>query len=155
MKKIVGAVVALLAAAVAVVAMVTSGGSASASRRPPVAYDCQGTHQAQTRPAEILLDCLSGNVLVKTPAWRYWTATSARSSEATLWVSKCRPNCAAGHYRKYAASLVLYRTRSVHGRDYYTRMRLQYTHNGPRTYTYSWGTYPSATLPGWIGGPSR
>src|SRR2546421_594155 len=82
-----------------------SGGSASASRRPPVAYDCQGTHQGQTRPAEILLDCLSGNVMVKTPAWRYWTATSARSSGATLWVNKCRPNCAAGHYRKYAASL--------------------------------------------------
>jgi hypothetical protein len=155
MKKIVGAVVALLAAAVAVMALVTSGGSASASRRPPVAYDCQGTHQGQTRPAEILLDCLSGNVMVKTPAWRYWTATSARSSGATLWVNKCRPNCAAGHYRKYAASLVLYRMRSVHGRGYFTRMRLQYTHNGPRKYTYRWATYPGATLPGWIGGPSR
>ena len=88
MKKIVGIVVAVavLAGAVVAAALVTSAGSASASKTAPVAYDCQGTRQGQTRPAEILLDCLSGNVLVKTPGWRYWTATSARSGSATLWV---------------------------------------------------------------------
>ena len=31
---------------------------------------------------------------------------------------------------------------------------LRYTHNGARDYTYRWGTYPGATLPGWIGGPT-
>jgi hypothetical protein len=142
---------ALLAALI--VALVTSADSASAARRPPVAYDCQGSHDGQVRPADVLLDCLSGNVIVKTPAWRYWTGTSARSGRATLWVNECRPDCAAGHYRKYPASLVLYRVRSIHGRGYYTRMRLQYTHNKPRSYTYRWGKYPGATLPGWIGGP--
>ena len=157
MNKIVGIVLALLGGsallAALVAAPVMSAGSASAASRLPVAYDCQGTHHGQIRPAEVLLDCLSGNVMVKTPAWRRWTGGSARSRRATLWVNKCRPNCAAGHYRKYAADLVLYRVRSVRGRGYFTRMRLQYTHNGPRKYTYRWGTYPGATLPGWIGGP--
>jgi hypothetical protein len=157
MNKIVGIILALIGAAalVAVIAaaVVTSAGPASAAGRLPVAYDCQGSHHGQIRPADIFLDCLSGNVLVKTPAWRYWTGTSARSRGATLWVNKCRPSCAAGHYRKYAASLVLYRVRSVHGRGHYTRMRLQYTHNKPRSYTYRWGMYRGATLPGWIGGP--
>lgn len=157
MNKIIGLILALLGGsallATLVAVLVTSAGSASAARRPPVAYDCQGSHNGQLRPAGILLDCLSGNVIVKTPAWQYWTGTSARSSRATLWVNKCRPSCAAGNYRRYPASLVLYRTRSVHGRSYYTRMRLQYTHNGPRSYTYRWARYPGATIPGWIGGP--
>ncbi len=153
MNKIAGFILALIGAAALVAALVTSAESASAAARLPVAYDCQGTHNGQVRTTMVFLDCLSGNVLVKAPAWRYWTGTSARSRSATLWVNKCRPSCAAAHYRKYAASLVLYRVRSAHGRGYYTRMRLQYTHNTPRSYTYRWGTYPGATLPGWIGGP--
>jgi hypothetical protein len=153
MNKIAGIILALIGAAALVAALVTSAESASASGPLPVAYNCQGTHHGQVRATMVFLDCLSGNVLVKTPTWRDWTGTSARSSGATLWVNKCRPNCAAAHYRKYAASLVLYRVRSAHGRGYYTRMRLQYTHNKPRSYTYRWGTYPGATLPGWIGGP--
>jgi hypothetical protein len=153
MKKIFGVILALVAGSALAAAIVTSGGSAAAARRPPVAYDCQGTHQGQVRPGEVLLDCLSGNVLVKTPVWGDWTGTSARSGRATLWVNTCRPDCAAGHYRKYAATLALYRVRSVHGRGYYTRMQLDYLHNGARHYTYRWGTYPGATIPGWIGGP--
>jgi hypothetical protein len=154
MKKIVGVVLALLLAGAAVAAaLVTSSSPASAARRPPLAYDCQGSRHGQARPSEILLDCMSGNVFVKTPGWSYWTAVSARSRNAVLWVNTCRPDCAAGHYRTYGAHLSLYRVRSVHGSRYFTRMRLQYSHHGPRTYTYRWGTYPGATIPGWIGGP--
>jgi hypothetical protein len=154
MKKITGVILALLVAGSALTAaLVTSAGSAVAARRPPVAYDCQGWQHGQVQPGQILLDCLSGNVIVKTPAWKYWTGVSARSGGAVLWVNTCKPDCAAGHYRKYAASLVLYRMRSSHGSGHYTRMRLQYSHNGPRKYTYRWGTYPGASIPGWIGGP--
>jgi hypothetical protein len=154
MKKIIGVILALLLAGSALAAaLVTSAGSASAAKRPPVAYDCQGSHQGQKRPGEILLDCLSGNVIVKTPAWKYWTSVSARSDGATLLVNTCRPDCAAAHYRKYPASLAFSRVRTSHGTGYYTRMQLQYSHNGPRRYTYRWGTYPGASIPGWIGGP--
>ena len=154
MKKIVGVVLALLLAGAAVTAaLVTSSSPASAARRSAVAYDCRGSHHGQIRPDQVLLDCMSGNVLVKTPAWRYWTAVSARSRDAVLWVNTCRPDCAAGHYRKYPAQLVFYRARDSHGTGHYTRMQLRYSHNGPRKYTYRWGTYPGASIPGWIGGP--
>ena len=116
MKKIVGVVLALLLAGAAVAtALVTSSSPASAARRSAVAYDCRGSHHGQIRPDQVLLDCMSGNVLVKTPAWRYWTAVSARSRDAVLWVNTCHPDCAAGHYRKYPAQLVLYRARDSHG----------------------------------------
>ena len=132
-----------------------AGQSDAAARQPAVAYDCHGQHQGQVRFAETILDCLSLGVFVKTPAWKYWTATSARTRTATLWVDNCQPNCVAGTFRKYPATLVLYRPRTTHGTAYFTRMRLQYRHGGPRKYTFRWGTYPGATLPGWIGGPQN
>ncbi len=153
MNRIVGAVLALLAGSALIAGLITYAVSASAASRLPVAYDCQGSHHGQKRPSDVLLDCLSGNVIVKTPAWKNWTPASAQSSHATLLVNTCRPDCAAGHYRNYPASLTLYRVRTSHGTDYYTRMQLQYRHNGPRKYTYRWGTYPGASIPGWIGGP--
>ena len=93
MKKIIGVILALLLAGSALAtALVTSAGSASAARRSAVAYDCQGWHNGQTRPGEVLLDCLSGNVIVQTPSWKYWTGISARSSDAVLWVNTCKPD---------------------------------------------------------------
>jgi hypothetical protein len=108
----------------------------------------------------MLIDCLSGNVFVRTPSWAYWTAEAAKTSQpghartAVLWVNTCKPDCAAGNYRKYRAVLSFFRPQTANGTRYYTRMRLRYTHNGARDYTFRWGTYPGATLPGWIGGPS-
>ena len=132
---------------------------ASAARRP-VAYDCRGRHDGQVQPGTVFIDCLSGNVFVKTPSWAYWTAEASKTSQpghartAMLWVNTCKPDCAAGNYRRYKAVLSFFRPRTADGLRYYTRMRLRYTHNGARDYTYRWGTYPGATLPGWIGGPT-
>jgi hypothetical protein len=166
MNRFTGTVTAALCGSAAVVGLVISAGTpaAAASQRaaarpsavtqqPAVAYDCHGQHQGQVRPAETIIDCLSLGVYVKSPSWKYWTVTSARTRTATLWVDTCKPDCATGAFRKYPATLVLYRPRSGHGTRYFTRMRLQYRHNGPRRYTFRWGTYPGATLPGWIGGP--
>jgi hypothetical protein len=166
MNRFTGTVAAALSGSAAALVFVTSAGAsvqaagqhaaarpAAATRQPAVAFDCHGQHQGQVRPAETFIDCLSLGVYVKTPSWKYWTTTSARSRTATLWVDSCKPNCATGAFRKYPATLVLYRPRTAHGTRYFTRMRLQYRHNGPRKYTFRWGTYPGATLPGWIGGP--
>ncbi|HEX6855471.1 MAG TPA: hypothetical protein VF204_09270 [Streptosporangiaceae bacterium] len=135
--------------------------SASASAAPrPVAFDCKGQHDGQVQPGTVYLDCMSGNAFVKTPSWAYWTAEAAKTSQpgqprtAVLWVNTCTPMCAAGHYRKYKAVLSFFRPRTANGTRYYTRMRLRYTHGSARDYTFRWGTYPGATLPGWIGGPS-
>lgn len=134
--------------------------TAAPAARPPVAYDCRGRHDGQVRPGTVFIDCLSGNVFVKTPSWAYWTAAAAKTTQpghartAVLWVNTCKPDCAAGNYRRYKAVLSFFRPRTTDGTRYYTRMRLRYTHNGARDYTYHWGTYPGATLPGWIGGPA-
>lgn len=51
--------------------------------------------------------------------------------------------------------MTLYRVRSRHGVPYYSRLRLHYRHDGPRTYTFRWARYPGASIPVWTGGPSR
>jgi len=126
----------------------------------PVAFDCRGQHGGQAQPRTVYLDCLSGNVYVKAPSWAYWTAEAAKTSQpghartAVLWVNTCKPDCAASNYRKYPAVLSFFRPRTANGIRYFTRMRLRYTHGSARDYTFRWGTYPGATLPGWIGGPT-
>jgi len=125
-----------------------------ASARPlPVAYDCLGWREGQVKASTIALSCF-GSVVVKVAAWRYWTGISARSAMATLGVDQCKPNCGTGKFRKYAATVVLYRVRSHDGVAYYSRLRLQYRHGGPRSYTYRWARYSGATLPVWVGGPT-
>ncbi|MEP7025503.1 MAG: hypothetical protein ABJB47_17235 [Actinomycetota bacterium] len=181
MNRLAGAVLALFCGSAAVTGLVTVAGPAAAAtgraalpgqaaatgkpatgkpaaqkpalRQPAVAYDCHGQHQGQVRAPEVIVDCLFGNVFVRTPSWKYWTAISARTATATLWANNCKPNCAAGTFRKYPATLVLYRPRTAAGTRYFTRMRLEYQHNGPRSYTFRWGVLPGATLPGWNGGP--
>ena len=126
----------------------------------PVAFDCRGQHGGQAQPRTVYLDCLSGNVYVKAPSWAYWTSAAAKTSQpghprtAVLWVNTCKPDCAASNYRKYPAVLSFFRPRTANGIRYFTRMRLRYTHGSARDYTFRWGTYPGATLPGWIGGPT-
>ena len=155
--------VILAACCAAVVACGTAAPVSAVSHRAatrPVAFDCQGRHDGQAQPGTVYLDCLSGNVFVKTPSWAYWTAAAAKTSQpghartAVLWVNSCKPGCAAGNYRKYRAVLSFFRPRTANGTRYYTRMRLRYTHGSARDYTFRWGTYPGATLPGWIGGPT-
>jgi|SRR5450755_2280669 hypothetical protein len=123
------------------------------ARPLPVAYDCLGWRKGQVKVGAIALSCF-GSVVVKVAAWQYWTGVSARSATATLGVDLCKPNCGTGKFRKYAATVVLYRVRSHDGVAYYSRLRLRYRHGGPRSYTYRWARYPGATIPVWTGGPT-
>jgi hypothetical protein len=126
---------------------------APAARRRPVAYDCLGWRQGRVKTSTIALSCF-GTVVVKVPAWRYWTGVSARSATASLGVDTCQPNCGSGKFRKYAATVTLYRVRSHNGTAYYSRLKLQYRHGRPRTYVYRWAKYPGARIPVWVGGPT-
>jgi hypothetical protein len=118
-----------------------------------VAYDCRGWHQGQVEVDSIALSCF-GSVVVKVAGWRYWTGVSARAAQATLGVDTCKPDCVSGRFRKYAATVILYRARSHDGLRYFSRLRLQYRHDGPRSYTYRWAKYSGATIPVWVGGPT-
>ena len=84
--------------------------------------------------------------------WSHWTASSA-FAWGTLWVDNCQPNCAAGHYVKYPASVSLSRVAAHQGVSYFSRLTLRYYHKSARDYGFRWGTYRGATVPLWIGGP--
>ncbi len=85
--------------------------------------------------------------------WSQWNRTSA-ATQAMLWVDNCRPDCASGHFRTYLARVTLSRVADRLGVRFFSRMRVRYQHGGPREYHYRWGTYPGATVPLWVGGPS-
>jgi hypothetical protein len=154
MKRILLAAVSLcLLAGLVAPAAATASTAASGPPRRPVAYDCLGWSRGQVRADTVALSCF-GTVVLKVARWKYWTAGSARSARATLGVDLCRPNCGAGKFRTYPATVVLYRTRTHDGVRYYSRLRIRYRHNGPRQYTYRWARYPGATIPVWVGGPT-
>ena len=128
------------------------GAVTSAATARPVVYDCDGWRHGQARIRQIYVTC-DASVIVTVAGWKYWTAVSARARGGRLLVNTCQPDCAAGHYRKYASTLIFYRSRSRHGVRYFTRMRLRYRHGRFRSYVYRWGRYPGGTRPVWVGGP--
>ncbi len=60
----------------------------------------------------------------------------------------------ASHFRTYPAQIALFWVADRKGIRFFSRMWLHYQHSGPREYRYRWGTYPGATVPLWVGGPS-
>jgi hypothetical protein len=120
--------------------------------RPAGCLRRDGWRHGQARIRQIYVTC-DASVIVTVAGWKYWTAVSARSQGGKLLVNTCQPGCAAGHYRKYASTLIFYRARSRHGVRYFTRMRLRYRHGGFRSYVYRWGRCPGGTRPVWVGGP--
>ena len=87
-----------------------SPGTALASTRTTVIYDAPaqtfGWSSPSVKPNRVTLDGW-GNVFVHTWSWAYWTSTTAES-HGTLWANTCTPDCAAGHYDYYAATLKLH-----------------------------------------------
>ena len=119
--------------------------------RLPVAYNGQdGWGQGTVRLSVVYVG--GPDTFLRVPHWSHWTASSA-FAWGTLWVDNCQPNCAAGHYVNYPASVSLSRVASHRGVSYFSRMTLRYYHQSVRDYGFRWGTYRGATIPLWIGGP--
>jgi hypothetical protein len=164
MKKIIAGLGALTLAAGLSMGLTATAVPALASTRATVIYDAP----AQTfnwssplvRPGYVTLDG-QGNVIVSlnriTPwteadgHWAVWDSTWAES-HGKLIVNTCTPDCAAGKNNYYAATLLLYRPEWHGSTRYFTRMWLRYSHNGARSYTYSFA-WNGASF-GWTGGPS-
>lgn len=152
-----------IAAVIAVAVALSAAGTAAAlstqgSRQPaastaplPVAYSgMDGWSHGRVRPPVIYL---SGSAaFLRIAHWARWTTSAARG-QATVWMDTCQPNCAAGHYRTYPATLDLSQPATHKGVSFFFRMRLRYWHGGQRDYGFRWGSYPGATVPVWIGGP--
>jgi hypothetical protein len=119
--------------------------------RLPVAYNGQdGWGHGTVRLSVIYVG--GPDTFVRVQHWSRWTASSA-SARGTLWVDNCQPNCAAGHYVRYPASVTLSRVAAHQGASYFSRMNLRYQHESARDYRFRWGAYRGATAPLWIGGP--
>ena len=151
------AVVLAFLAAGAAVALTTQGARnpvALADRhrlRLPVAYNGQdGWGHGAARLSVIYVG--GPDTFLRVPHWSHWTASSA-FGRGTLWADDCQPNCAAGHYAKYPASVSLSRVAAHQRARYFSRMTLRYDHGGARDYGFRWGTYRGASIPLWIGGP--
>jgi hypothetical protein len=119
--------------------------------RLPVAYNGQDGWGHGTVRLSVLY--VGGpDTFVRVQHWSHWTASSA-FARGTLWVDNCRPNCAAGHYVRYPASVTLSRVAAHKGASYFSRLTLRYYHKSARDFRFRWGTYRGATAPLWIGGP--
>ena len=150
------------ALAAVVLALGLAGAAAALSARPsrlplagrarlPVAYTgLDGWAGGRARLAVIYVG--GPDTFVRTTRWTRWTPESA-VSHGVLWVDSCRPDCAAGHYRRYPATVTLSRPAHRAGVSFFSRMSLRYYHGRQRDYAFRWGTYPGATAPLWIGGP--
>ncbi len=146
------AVLALCAAGTATALTTQSSRLPLASRvRLPVGYNgAVGWSAGKVRLTVLYVG--GPDTFVRTAHWDWWTGRSA-VSHGTLWVDDCRPNCAAGHYRRYPATVTLSWVAHREGVSFFSRMRLRYYHGRQRDYRFRWATYQGATVPLWIGGP--
>ena len=95
----------------------------------PVVFDCPGQH-AMVKPKSFVLACADGNSLFDQLIWTTWTSGLA-SAKGTLVQNDCTPYCAAGHFHRYPALVVLWGSKAIgHGGHAYTRLTEILT--GPR-----------------------
>ena len=91
---------------------------ASASVTPAVYTS--GWSQTAVKPSWIRLGA-GGNVEAHTWYWNTWNSTTAKST-GTLWINKCVPDCAAGHYSYHKLQVILSDVKTHNGRAYFSEM---------------------------------
>jgi hypothetical protein len=145
-------VLACAAAALAITGLTLSRSAQAAPAHPAasppatVVFDCPGQH-ALVRPKTFVLACADGNSLVDRLAWTSWTPGLA-SARGTLVQNDCMPYCAAGHFHRYPALVVLWGSKAVKnhpGERRYTELTLILTGSRPRFYDavhHKWVTAP-------------
>lgn len=107
------------AAVAAIVCATTAVALPSASAGPRVYLS--GCTKPQYAPRVLILACADVNTYVQGLKWSHWNAATATAT-GTFVANTCTPNCVAGHYERYPASLVASKAK-VCGAS----RRLQYT----------------------------
>jgi len=121
------AVLVPVVAALAVTGLILGGSAqaaparSAASSSQTVVFDCPGQH-ALVKPKSFILTCADGNAYFAKLAWTSWTPGLA-SAKGALVLNDCTPYCAAGHFHRYPAIVVLWGSKAVPG------------HPGERSYT--------------------
>jgi hypothetical protein len=145
------AVLTLAAAALTLTGSTLSGPAQAAPAHPAAApaartvvFDCPGQH-AMVRPKSFVLACADGNAAFVKLAWSTW-ASGLASAQGTLVLNDCTPYCAAGHFHRYPALVVLWGSKTVRaGVHAYTELTEILTGPRPRYYDavhHKWVTAP-------------
>jgi hypothetical protein len=79
--------------------------SRAAGNFPTMLPDCQGVPQSM--PSKVVFACGDGNVYASNLTWTNWGQFYAYA-RGTLTQNDCTPNCAAGHFHTYEASLTVW-----------------------------------------------
>lgn len=133
------AVLTLVAAGLTVTGLALGGAAQAAPAHPEsvsarnVVFDCPGQH-AQVRPKSFVLACADGNSAVSKLTWTTW-ASGLASAQGTLVQNDCTPYCAAGHFHRYPALVVLWGSQALRpGEHAYTKLTMILTGPRPRYY---------------------
>ena len=125
----------LLATAVAACALLVAAQATDAASRTYALRDCQ--HEAY-KPHKIVIACGDGNLYMTGMHWSHWRRSSAVGT-GTAHANDCSPNCAQGHFHRYAAKITLTKpTTCTGGVRQFTSLRITYTGRtpgGPRSYS--------------------
>ena len=124
------AVLILVAAGLTATGLTLSGPAQAATARPAsaaavraVVFDCPGQH-AMVRPKSFVLACADGNSAFDKLTWSAWGPGLA-SAKGTLVQNDCTPYCAAGHFHRYPALVVLWGSKAAgSGEQAYTKLTL-------------------------------
>ena len=132
-------VLTLVAAGLTITGLTLSGPAQAAPARTAsgpaqmVVFDCPGQH-AMVRPKSFVLACADGNSAFDKLTWTTW-APGLASAKGTLVQNDCTPYCAAGHFHRYPALVVLWGSKATsHGEHAYTRLTEILTGPRPRYY---------------------
>ena len=122
-------VLTLVAAGLTITGLTLSGPAQAAPVRTApvpariVVFDCPGQH-AMIRPKSFVLACADGNSAFGKLTWSAWGPGLA-SAQGTLVQNDCTPYCAAGHFHRYPALVVLWGSKAVgSGEHAYTKLTL-------------------------------
>jgi hypothetical protein len=85
----------------------TSTSASSLANLPRVySFGCAGEAPPTIDPASIPVACADGSAVLTHLTWSSWTTAKA-SGHGILELNNCTPNCAAGVFSPYAASVTL------------------------------------------------
>ena len=131
MGRIVGST-AMMIAAISLSLVGAAGASQPASARTPSVLTCSG--KVVMRPTSYVLACADANTYFDSIKWTTWGKTTATAT-ATFVQNNCEPDCAAGKFISYPATLKLSKPKS-------TKLGLLFS-----TISYIYKTSESTTLP--------
>jgi hypothetical protein len=81
-------------------------------------------------PTQVVLACADGNYELTKVTWHGWGKATAAGT-ATATANDCTPNCAAGHFHKYPATVSATALKSCGKARYYAKLTITYPGKRP------------------------